>query len=178
MGERQAIRGEGDRAEQEFLRLVPESRASADAKLGDVVVQIGGQPYHVEVKQCQSKGGTINQVRALKYITCVIWAPERNPCWYVLSPDQLVQLAATKQRGQHNEIPFECMNFTLNSLPAHLHTRATDEELLTAVCHAVGRGIEAADLLNAMQRLRADIDGLRQQYLTEVGRIIANRERD
>lgn len=115
MAQRQAIRGEGNAAEKRFFELVPGSLACRNAKEGDAIVPIDGANYFVEVKECHAelgKGGTINQVRAIKFITCVVWAPNHD-CWYVISPDQLVQIAAGKSRGQHTEIAFECMNLSL-----------------------------------------------------------------
>lgn len=133
MAKRQAIRLEGQGAEAAFLKLVPGSRPSTNAKLGDVLVVVDGAEHFVEIKECHANygvSGTINQVRAIKFITCVIWAPSRD-CWYVLSPDQLVLLASTKSRGQHTEIPFECMNLSLDSIPSNCTRRRLTPNSLT-----------------------------------------------
>lgn len=172
MAKRQAIRLEGMGAEQAFLKLVPESRVSTNAKLGDVMVRVDGKDHYVEVKECHAdagKGGTINQVRAIKFITCVVWAPNHS-CWYVVAPDQLVQLAATKGRGQHTEIPFESMNFTLASLSEDFHAKATDEQLAKVVVAAIRRGAAASTLKTLMDSLLKEITVLKQKYIDAVRR--------
>ncbi len=170
MTKRQAIRREGEGAEQAFLRLVPSSRGTDDARRGDVIVTVDGIDHYVEVKECHAsvgQGGTVNQVRPIKFIACVIWAPNQG-CWYILSPDQLVLLAATKKRGQHTEIPFECMNFTLGSLPEHLHSRASDAELGVTVLAAIRRGAKAEKMSGLMSALLRDIRAIKNKYIEAV----------
>lgn len=172
MAKRQAIRLEGQGAESAFLRLVPGSRSSGDARLGDVIVSVDHADHHVEVKECHAEagaGGTINQVRAIKFITCVVWAPKPR-CWYILSPDQLVRLAATKSRGQHTEIPFESMNFTLGTLSEEFHSKATDAELAVKVLAAIRRGSVSANLKALMQSLLNEIVAVKTRYIEEVRR--------
>lgn len=172
MAKRQAIRLEGRGAESEFLRLVPNSRASDNAKLGDVIVSVDGSQHYVEVKECHYpavKGDTINQVRAIKFITCVVQAPQQR-CWYILSPDQLVRLAATKSRGQHTEIPFESMNFTLKSLSNEFHSKAPDAELAIRVTEAIRRGAAAENLKDLMNSLLTEIVAVKQRYIEAVRR--------
>ncbi len=172
MAKRQAIRHEGDHALQAFLRLVPGSRESDNAKLGDAIVKADGAEYYVEVKECHAsagEAGTINQVRPIKFIPCVVWAPNQQS-WYILSPDQLVLLAATKKRGQHTEIPFESMNFTLSSLPAEYHSKASDDELGAKVVAAIRRGIGAENMKDLMQSLMADIVAIKMKYIEAVRR--------
>jgi len=116
---RRAIRSEGRDAEDAFVRLVPGSQRSDSKSRGDVIVAVDGKNYYVEVKSCHAAVGeqaTADQVRPIKYNACVVRTPKRR-CWYVMSPDQLVSLAGTKNRGQHCEIPFECLAISLNSLP-------------------------------------------------------------
>jgi len=170
MAMRAAIRNEGQRAEHRFIEFVPKARTSDQGKLGDAVMTVDGDTAYVEIKECHAeigKGGTINQVRAIKYICCVTWAPKHR-CWYVISPDQPVRLAATKNRGQHTEIPFECMNFSLKGLPDYLHTRCNDEQLAKTVEEAIRRGRKNARLHNAMCRLLEDIKSIKQRYHEEV----------
>lgn len=170
MAKRQAIRREGQGAEAAFLRLVEASRTSDNAKLGDVIVRVDAADHYVEVKEChaaQGGGGTINQVRAIKFITCVVWAPNQH-CWYILSPDQLVRLASTKSRGQHTEIPYECMNFTLGSLPDDFHSKATDAELNAKVAAAIRRGAAAGDLRELMHLLLIEIIAVKTRYIEAV----------
>jgi hypothetical protein len=170
MAERQAIRLEGKAAESAFRKLVRDSRASDEAKRGDVIVPVDGVDHYVEVKECHAPagaGGTINQVRAIKFITCVVWAPNHG-CWYVLSPDQLVRLAATKSRGQHTEIPFESMNFTLASLGSQFHSKATDATLDLEVRAAIRRGQAAGELGRLMTSLLGEIRQLRERWIEKV----------
>ena len=158
---RQTIRGEGHKAEIEFVKLVHGARFSDKSKRGDVIVQVDGKDFYVEIKYCDAEPsgtGTINQVRPIKYICCVIWAPNHG-CWYVLSPDQLVRFAAEKTRGHHNEIPFECMQLSLRSLGEEYHTTCNDNDLGMVVTQAVQRGETHAPLRalmnDAMQKIRA-----------------------
>lgn len=167
---RQAIRGEGDKGEQAFLQLVPRSRASENAKLGDVIVKVDGVDHYVEVKECHAgagETGTINQVRSIKFIPCVVYAPAQR-CWYVLSADQLVHLAANKGRGQHTEIPFESMNFSLRSLDAQYHTKVADTGLADAVTAAIRRGVEATEERALMESLMGDIEKVKSKYIKAV----------
>lgn len=177
MAKRQAIRLEGQGAESAFLKLVTGSRASDNAKLGDVIVPVDRVDHYVEVKECHAEegaGGTINQVRAIKFITCVVWAPNQR-CWYILSPDQLVRLASTKSRGQHTEIPFESMNFTLGSLSEDFHSKATDAELQTKVHAAIRRGVAAGNLRDLMASLLKEIIAVKNRYIEEVRRTDSSR---
>ncbi len=72
---RQTIRGEGERAVERFINLVDGAKVSDNARLGDVIVPVDGKESYVELKECHAElgsGGTINQVRPIKYICCVI----------------------------------------------------------------------------------------------------------
>jgi len=160
------------KAEDYFIKLVTGARRSDLAKHGDVVMTVDGDTAYVEIKACRAElgRGTINQVRAIKYICCVIWAPKHR-CWYVISPDQLVRLAAKKNRGQHTEIPFECMTLSLNKrLPKDLYTKCTDQQLATTVEGAIRRGRENVNLHDMMCRLLVDIESIKERYLNEVNR--------
>lgn len=160
-----AIRNEGQRAEDRFLQIVSESRPSPQAKRGDAVVSVDGYQAFVEIKHCRasrhSKSATVNQVRAIKYICCVIWAPARN-CWYVLSPDHLVHIAAGKSRGQHTEIPFESMAFSLDSLPDD--TKCDDQGLTEMVVSAIRQGRMNTEIRDLMRRLHSDIRHVTDSY--------------
>ncbi len=158
---RQAIRAEGDHAVACFLRLVIGGRASDDQKQGDAVIPVDDGDYYVEIKECHAAfggPGTINQIRAIKYTPLVIQAPERR-CWYVVPASELVRLAAQKERGQHTEIPFECMNLAL----AQLEDRGfecSDQDLSSRVMEAVRIGkredrlrVLMGDLLQAIREL-------------------------
>jgi hypothetical protein len=105
----------GDSAEQLFDKLVTSSRKTDNSAKGDRIVTVDGEDYYVEIKKCGallSKRGTINQIRPIKYIPLVIWASGRS-CWFIFSPEKLIEIALEKKRGQHNEVSFECINLTL-----------------------------------------------------------------
>ena len=172
MASRAAIRNEGNEAEERFLKLVADARTGDQAKKGDAIVTVDGADSYVEIKQCQSSGGTINQVRAIKYIPCVIWAPSFGG-WFILSPDQLVELALHKKRGQHTEISFECINFGLRSIPESLHTTCKDEKLSEMVHMAIRRGRRHPRLQMAMRDLLKDIQSLKQNYINQVSKLIS-----
>jgi hypothetical protein len=165
---RPAIRNTGQKAESLFLELVGTARPSDAPRRGDAIVEVDGHDHYVELKECHAspgKGGTINQVRAIKYITCVIWAPKYAK-WFVLSPDQLVSLASTKNRGQHTEIPFESMTIRLANLGDQFHETADDRELEDVVTRAIQRGEAAsAAMKELMPQLLDEIDQLKRKYL-------------
>jgi len=140
------------------------------------MVRVDGEDAYIEVKECHAapgRSGTINQVRAIKYITCVVCAPKHG-CWYVISPDQLVGIAATKNRGQHTEIPFECMNFGIPNIPTELHTKCGDKELSDVVHEAVRRGKRHAEVQKAMSDLLREIQDLRTRYATSVRQLLGS----
>lgn len=170
MARRQAIRLEGQNAERRFLNLVPDSRDSDHARKGDAIVTVDGEDSYVEIKECHARAtasGTINQVRAIKFICCVVWAPNHG-CWYVISPDQLVGVAATKPRGQHTEIPFESMNSGLRGLPEDLHTKCSDAGLGEVVREAIRRGRRRADVAQLLEQMLDDIIDLKERYRKRV----------
>ena len=94
--------------------------------------------------------------------------------FHVMSPDQLVRLASTPKRGsttkrgQHNEIPFECVNFSINSLKSQYHTRCNDQNLAEEVAKAVRQGRQYPRIKTAMSELMIEICQLRETYLERV----------
>jgi hypothetical protein len=174
MKERQSIRGEGNDAEERFLRHVPNSQRSEHAKSGDVTVAVDGERgCFVEIKE-NKKGSTINQVRAIKYITCAVWSPKEPDGWYVLPPDYLVRVAAGKPRGQHNEIAFECMNLNTNAIERKYF--CTDKQLAGRVANAIRQGAAHPELADAMRRLDADLQALKARYVAEVAKLSAKSQ--
>ena len=165
---RQAIRNEGDDAESRFLQLVSMSQKSQTPALGDAVVTVQGKDYYVEIKQCGTRSGTINQVRAIKYIPCVIWASLRNK-WYIFPPNRLVKIAAKKNRGQHTEIPFESMNI---GMPANNDIQGAivcdDKELDKQIREAICEGERFPDCREAMSSLLDEIRQLKNKYIDEI----------
>lgn len=108
--ERAGITSSGADAEATFRRLTGAVRAER-AALGDAVLD----GHHVEVKQASSV--TLNQVRAVKYITLVAYfVPDDR--WFVIPANEIVTQCAAKRRGQHTENPFESATLSLRNLSA------------------------------------------------------------
>ena len=149
----QAISREGDKAEELFLQLVSASRRSSSAAMGDAVVTVDGKDVSIEVKKCSSDRGigTINQVRAIKFIPLVVYNPAIDR-WYVVPATELVRFATQKSRGQHTEIPYESMNIGLGNIG---DWECDPREL-------GGRLIEAVRFDRANERLKAAMSELLQ----------------
>ena len=158
-----AIRNEGNKAEQRFLDLVEDSRKSDEAKSGDAIVRVDGTDEYVEIKKCSTS--TVNQIRAIKYICCAVWASDSD-CWCVIPPHELVELAANKNRGQHNEIAFECMNLGLSNLLKKYRT--SNNNLSSAIHEAIRKGREFNQLPSAMNGLLRDIRELKKKHVDKV----------
>lgn len=168
---RQAIRREGDKAVTRFRQFVAGSKDTDDQKRGDAVVSVDGEDHYVEIKECHAaahRSGTLNQVRPIKYIPLVVDAPERG-CWYVIPANELVRIAATKERGQHTEIPFECMNLTLRQLEDK-GFECADNKLSQTVIEAVRQGKQEEALQRLMVELLEKVRELGQGYKTRVNR--------
>ena len=133
---------------------------------------VDGQEYHVEIKESHAlpgRSGPINQIRPIKYITLVVYAPRRE-CWYVVPPNDLVYLAAQKSRGQHTEIPFECMNLTIRQLDDQ-GFKCIDADLPARVFEAVRKGKRDAETRKTMTNLFSAIKALRQEYKQKILRM-------
>jgi hypothetical protein len=169
---RQAIRHEGDKAEHLFLRLVGDSVKSRDSKRGDALVLVDGNQHYVEIKQCQS--GTINQVRAIKFIPLIVYAPnESNTPWLVVPPQEVIRLVLNKSRGQHTEIPFESANLSPNSISNKF--RCKDEDLETKVRDAIRDGSKHGDLQAVMNTLHSELIALKERTKSKVDEIFARQ---
>ncbi len=169
---RQAIRHEGDSAEAAFFNLVPGSRKSLAAKLGDAEVLVGEDWRLVEIKECHSD--TINQVRAIKYIPLVIYAPEGELPWLVIPPNEVVRQIASKSRGQHTEIPFESANLSLKRISAIF--RCNDENLAEHVISAILEGDRFDGVRAAMVELRSELVALSNKVKLQVAPLLTIRE--
>ncbi len=95
----------GNKAE-ELFRALTSSQKPPKAALGDAVKN----GIYAEVKKVSEN--TLNQVRAVKYITLVAYDSEKKE-WYVVPACDVVELIAGKERGQHTENPFESATLTL-----------------------------------------------------------------
>ena len=136
------------------------------------VMTVDGRREYIEIKQCGKLGRfgkQVNQIRVIEYICCAVWAPNRD-CWYVISPDQLVSIATRKERGQHTEIPFECMNLTLRFLDENHNfcMKCKDGDLAQTVTAAIRRGRDNKVLSCLMHSLLVEIQSLRDEYLKRV----------
>lgn len=164
------LRQQGDNAKNLFRRLVTNVRRSNDFSAGDTEVFIDGNWHHVDVKECNSN--TINQVRAIRYQTLVIY---NDGVWFVIPPQEVVRLMAQKSRGQHTEIPFECANLTLSQLQTVY--RCSDSQLADRVYAAVRMGQQErfrevkktmeslyADLVKLKERTKSSVDSIFKQY--------------
>ncbi len=134
------ISGGGRDAETRFVALTGAELAPR-AVLGDAILE----GYYVEIKRAGT--ATLNQVRAVKYLTLVAYHyPE--PCWYVVPPQHVVAHAARRGRGQHTENPFESITVSLNALSEF---RIEDESQLRERTLAAAReGEQYPEIKDAM----------------------------
>jgi hypothetical protein len=162
----QTIRHQGDNAKNLFRRLVTNVRRSNDFSAGNTEVHIDNKWHHVDVKTCNSN--TINQVRAIRYQTLVIY---NDSVWYVIPPQEVVRLMAQKSRGQHTEIPFESANLTLSQIQSVY--RCSDSQLAERVYAAVrmGQQEQFIPVRNAMEDLYADLVKLKERAKTSINTI-------
>lgn len=120
---------------------------SSKSALGDAMLY----DHYVEVKK--ASGGTVNQVRAAKYLPHVIHDPRDNDQWYVIPADEVARLVASKKRGQHNENPFECASISVSKISKFKVER---RHLRQAVK-------EAIDSANANTDMRAKMTSILQE---------------
>ncbi len=158
------ISGAGDSAEDQFFYYTNAQKTDR-AAAGDAVID----GHIVEVKKASSV--TINQVRAVKYITLVVLDTKRSK-WFVVPPDEVVRLVAKKNRGQHTENPFESATLSTNNI---LNCEVTDPtKLRTAVIDAAQQGENSPKLKKAMEEVKRKAVELAKDSRDQVSRIIAN----
>ena len=150
----QGISSQGKSTEDAFLSLVPGSIKSAVAAEGDAVVQVDGSGQAVEIKKCD--GGTINQVRAIKFIPLVVYNSKEDQ-WYVVPATELVRIASTRKRGQHTEVAFESMAVSLGRLKRWKCSAHNIATVIEAVARADRKQVE---LHKAMKTLLEDLKAL------------------
>ncbi len=166
----QAIRNEGNVAEARFLKKWPAATKPPRQKDGDWSIVVDGVQVCVEVKKCAAgagEGGTINQIRAIKYIPMLVFNPTLE-IWVVVPAAELVRRAAGKQRGQHTEISFESMNLSFRDLAEF---GCSEENLIDAVIAAVRFDREHRILQVAMVALAAQIRRVADRAMAEAGRL-------
>ena len=140
------ISGSGDSAEDQFFYHTG-AQKSARAADGDAILD----GHVVEVKKASSV--TINQVRAVKYITLVVLDTSQNK-WFVVPPDEVVRLVSKKKRGQHTENPFESSTLSTNHIGGFAIPDAT--HLREAVIAAAVQG-------EKWPALRSEMIGVKKQ---------------
>lgn len=163
----QAIRHQGDNAKNLFRRMVTNVRRTNDFSSGDTEVYLDGNWHHVDVKNCRSN--SINQVRAIRYQTLVIY---NEGVWYVLPPQEVVRLVARRSRGQHNEIPFECANISLSQI--HSVYRCSDAQLPDRVYAAIrmGQQEQYKEIEKSMENLQTDLIKLKEKTKSLISAIL------
>ena len=133
-------------------------RAEGDFKHLDVAIEVK------KVTASKKTGnGTINQVRASKGGLLVIYVANLKE-WIVLDSKAVLKLVATlKNRGQHNENPFECCNLSIKNLDQAGYVRFSNSEMKQEVARAISRTKKdkktarlCARILADSQRLAAD----------------------
>lgn len=133
----------GANAEGVFLGLTGAVKAPK-AALGDAVLD----GHFVEVKKASSS--TLNQVRAVKYMTLVAYSSTQDR-WYVVPASAVVRQCASKTRGQHTENPFESATLSLGNLTAYVV--ADPSTLRAAVLAAVDEARKYPELAKLMARV-------------------------
>jgi len=130
-------------AEATFRKLTGATEAKT-AALGDAV--LGG--HYIEVKQARSS--TLNQVRAVKYITLVAFSVP-NKRWFVIPANEIVRQCARKMRGQHTENPFESATLSLYNLKKYALRNPKDLK------DAVLKAIDEAKRYPALKKLMDEV---------------------
>jgi len=148
----------GADAEAAFVELTGAKKAER-AALGDAVLD----GHYIEVKQANSS--TLNQVRAVKYITLVAYyVPDSE--WFVVPANEIVRQCSLKMRGQHTENPFESATLNLRRLSNYV---VDDEmELRERVLAAIAEAAKYADLAELMANVLKQSKALADQSAEEV----------
>jgi len=159
----ETLRQQGQKAKDRFIKLVTNVRRPSDFSTGDTEVNIDGVWFHVDVKDCTSN--TINQIRAIRYQTLVIYF---DGVWYVIPPQEVVHLVGQKTRGQHTEIPFECAALTLNQIESVY--RCSDSQLAERVYAAVrmGQQPQFSGVKKTMDNLYSELKKLKESSKSSV----------
>lgn len=134
----------GDDAEKRFIEATGATRTERAAD-GDAILD---GKHVVEIKS--AKANTLNQVRAVKYLTLVALQGDK---WFVVPAHEVIALVSGKSRGQHTENPYESSTLNLRSLDKYI---VEERHLGTAVR-------EAAESAAQYPRLRATM----QQIMTQ-----------
>jgi hypothetical protein len=136
----------GGRSTEEMFLLLTGAQKAAKAALGDAVLD----GHSIEVKRATSV--TLNQVRAVKYITLVAFH-EPTTSWYVMPAHEVVICVSAKSRGQHTENPFESATLSLGNLGRF--KIGHESKLREAVLAAIAASAKYPQLRDEMHRVLA-----------------------
>ena len=167
-----AISREGDESERLFQSIVSHATVPSEgAAYGDVRIVVGDSVHYLEIKCCKSKsGGTLNQIRAMKYIPLIVHLPNQAPHWMVVPPNKLVEITAQRRRGQHTEIALESATISVNSLDKSFW--CDEKALEQRVVSAIHEGQKYPLLKQAMVDLKRDIRRLAVHAKMDIAAIL------
>jgi hypothetical protein len=151
----------GNKAEVLF-RSLTSSLKPKEAALGDAVKN----GIYAEVKKVS--GDTLNQVRAVKYITLIAYDADLDN-WYVVPACDVVALIAVKERGQHTENPFESATLSLRNLGPF---KVSSANLSAAWAAAVAKSDGKPLLKQKMKDVLADCKKLSSEHKSAVRALI------
>jgi len=118
---------------------------SAEKRLGDVKMEHQGQTIFIEVKRDQ-----LAQVRAIACKVVVFHLTKTNEL-FVIPPDDIMELANNRSRGQHTEIQYECCH--LGQLKKDLRNKyLVKGDLHDAVVNAYLQG-ESSGVKNKAEKM-------------------------
>ncbi len=163
MADAAGISKSGERAEATFRQLTGATKP-VERALGDAILH----GHYIEVKKASST--TLNQVRAVKYITLVAYSTERE-IWYVVPASEVVRQCAGKPRGQHTEIPFESATLSINTLSKFEVDPDADDvgkAITAAVADAVVEADRYPELRSLMEKVLADANKLSEDSRARV----------
>lgn len=160
-----SISNSGDDVEVEFRQLTKAEKAPK-ASIGDALFGPNASP--VEVKKASTT--TINQVRAVKYITLVV-KDTRTGKWYVVPAHEVVRLVSKKNRGQHTENPFESSTLSIRDLEKFVVQNEAD--LVQRVTDAIASADKFPTVKAAMDRILDDSKELAATALGAVRSLVA-----
>jgi hypothetical protein len=131
--------------------------------MGDAV--LNGHP--IEIKQASSN--TLNQVRAVKYITLVVYYTPTEE-WYVVPAHVVVAAVSVKSRGQHTENPFESSTLSVGNL--HSYKLDDSSQLRQATLDAIAKSAEFPALKEAMDEVLQESKGHATSSLERVRELL------
>jgi hypothetical protein len=157
------ISGRGRSAEERY-RLITGATRPTKSGYGDA--ELNGT--YVEVKKASA--GTLNQVRAVKYIPLVA-LHEPTATWFVVPAHIVVCLVSTKGRGQHTENPFESATLNVFALGKY---EVAETDLKKATLKAIAEANKYPELKAAMARVLAESKALADRSTKSVKELVVS----